>query len=99
MLQANEYLRAFNIDGNNRARLMVEECMALEPDYRGNYWMLGSVHMMDYYLGSTRDPAKSLLTAIEYLEKAVALVECGKGRSIPTTGQSVCHEEGLREGY
>jgi TolB-like protein len=87
LLQATEYLRAFNIDGNNRARIITEECIALEPDFGGNYWVLGSVHMMDYYLGSTRDPAKSLLTAIEYLEKAIALgSDEGKGRVYPQLG-------------
>jgi adenylate cyclase len=80
LFQAGEYLRAFNIDGNNRARLIAGECMALEPDHWGNYWLLGSVHQMDYHLGSTKDPAKSLQTAIEYLEKAVALSDDSKGR-------------------
>jgi adenylate cyclase len=84
--QGVEHLRAFNIDGNNRARLIAEECIALEPDYPPNYHVLGSVHMMDYFLGSTKDPAKSLLTAIEYLEKTVAMSEDFKGRVYPQLG-------------
>jgi adenylate cyclase len=84
--QGTEYLRAFNIDANNRARLIAEECIALEPDFWGNYYFLGSVHMMDYYLGTTKGPAESLLTAIDYLEKAVAMSEDSKGRVYPTLG-------------
>jgi adenylate cyclase len=84
--QGIEHLRAFNMDGNNRARLIAEECIALEPDYPPNYHFLGSVHMMDYYLGSTKDSARSLLTAIEYLEKAVAMSEDYKGRVHPQLG-------------
>jgi adenylate cyclase len=84
--QGTEYLRAFNIDGNNRARLIAEECVALEPDFWGNYWFLGSVHMMDWHLGSTKDPVKSLLTAIEYMEKAVAMTDDAKGRVYPALG-------------
>jgi adenylate cyclase len=86
MLQAREHLRVFNIDDNNRARIISEECMALEPDFWGSYSLVGSVHMMDYFLGSTRDPVKSLLTAIQYLEKAVALSDEAKGRVYPTLG-------------
>lgn len=86
LFQGTEYLRAFNIDGNNRARLIAEECIALEPDYWGNYFLLGCVHMMDYYLGSTKDPAKSLRTAIEYLEQAVAMSEDSKGRVYTVLG-------------
>ena len=86
MVKAHEHLRVFNIDDNNRARIISEECMALEPDYWGGYSLVGSVHMMDYFLGSTRDPVKSLLTAIQYLEKAVALSDEAKGRVYPTLG-------------
>ncbi|MFH1932236.1 MAG: tetratricopeptide repeat protein [Pseudomonadota bacterium] len=85
-LRGGEYLRAFNIDDNNRAQLIAEECIALEPDYWGNYVLLGSVHMMDYYLGSTKDPAKSLQIAIEHLEKAASLTDDAKGRVYPVLG-------------
>jgi hypothetical protein len=77
MIQGRETLREFNKDANNRARLIAEECLESEPDYFGSYGLMGSVHMMDYWLGSTKDPAKSLQTAIEYLEKAVELSDHG----------------------
>jgi adenylate cyclase len=77
MIQGRETLREFNKDANNRARLILEECLALEPDYFASYGLMGSVHMMDYWLGSSKDAAKSLQTAIEYLEKAVELSDHG----------------------
>ena len=84
--QGTEYLRAFNIDANNRARIIAQECMALEPDYWANYYFLGGVHMMDYYLGSTKNPVRSLESAIECLEKAVALTNDAKGSIYPMLG-------------
>jgi TolB-like protein/Tfp pilus assembly protein PilF len=79
LVQGREYLREFNVDGNNRARLIAEECMTLEPNYWGTYSLMGSVHMMDYWLGSTKNPAKSLQIAIEYLEKAADFAGDSKG--------------------
>ncbi len=85
MLQGIDYCRQFNIDSNNRARLIAEECIALESDYWGGYLLLGSVHMMDYWLGSTKNPAQSLNLAIEYMEKALAL-PAPKGRILDVLG-------------
>jgi adenylate cyclase len=85
VLQGMEYLRKFNIDDNNRARLIAEECIALEPDYGGSYGLLGSVHMMDYWLGSTKNPMRSLNLAIEYTQKAMDLSR-RKGRKLALLG-------------
>jgi adenylate cyclase len=86
LVQGTEYVRAFNIEGNNRARMIAEECMALEPKYWRGYSLMGSTHMMDYWLGSTQDPAKSLQTAIEYLEKATELTDDDKGQPYAVLG-------------
>ena len=85
LLQGLDYLKQFNIDSNNRARVIAEECIALESDFWGGYSLLGSVHMMDYWLGSTKNPAQSLNLAIEYVEKAVALTG-GKGTALQVLG-------------
>jgi adenylate cyclase len=85
MLQGLDYLRQFNINSNNRARLIAEECIDLESDYWAGYLLLGSVHMMDYWLGSTRNPAQSLNLAIEYMEKTLAL-PAPKGRVLDVLG-------------
>jgi adenylate cyclase len=85
VMQGIDYLRKFNIDDNNRARLIAEECIALEPDYGMSYGLLGSVHMMDYWLGSTKNPVKSLNQAIEYTQKALDLSQF-KGRKLALLG-------------
>ena len=85
VVQGVDYVRKFNIDDNNRARLIAEECIALEPDYWGGYAVLSGVHMMDYWLGSTKDPAQSLNQAIEYQQKAIDLTKF-KGRRIALLG-------------
>jgi tetratricopeptide (TPR) repeat protein len=84
-LQGLDYLRHFNIDSNNRARVIAEECITLESDYWGGYLLLGSVHMMDYFLGSTKNPAQSLSLAIEYVEKSAALTD-RKGGALMVLG-------------
>ena len=85
VLQGMDYLRKFNIDDNNRARLIAEECIALEHDYGASYGLLGSVHMMDYWLGSTKNPMQSLNLAIEYTQKALDLSR-SKGRKLALLG-------------
>jgi adenylate cyclase len=86
LYQGVEYMRAFNIDDNNRARLIAEECIALEPDWYAGWWNLGSVTMTDIFLGNTKNPAKSLQTAIELLEKAIDMTEVYKERIYPQLG-------------
>jgi adenylate cyclase len=84
-LQGTDYMRQFNIDNNNRARVIAEECISQESDYSGGYLLLGTVDAMDYFLGSTKNPAQSLNLAIEYLEKAVALTD-RKGEALMVLG-------------
>jgi hypothetical protein len=86
MMQGTKYVRGFNIDDNNRARVIAEECIALEPDYFGNYVLYGAVHMMDYWLGYGGNPKKSLDTAIQFMEKALDLTDVSKGRVYPVLG-------------
>jgi TolB-like protein/Flp pilus assembly protein TadD len=92
-LQAYDYSIQFNIDNNNRARLIAEECIAIESDFWGGYLLLGCAHMMDYLLGS-KDPAQSLNLAIEYLEKAAALTD-RKGRAL----MFLSHVYAIRKDY
>jgi adenylate cyclase len=84
-MQGIDYVRQFNIDNNNRARLIAEECIALESDFSGGYILLGTVYEMDYWFGSTKNPAQSLNSAIEYVEKAAALTDL-KGEALVVLG-------------
>lgn len=86
LMQGTKYLRAFNTDDNNRARVIAEECIALEPDFWGNYVLYGAVHMMDYWLGYGKNPEKSLDTAIQFMEKALGMADVAKGQVYPILG-------------
>ena len=83
-LQGIESVRIFNVDSNNRARQLAEECIALEPDFYGSYLLLGGVHIMDYWLGS-KNPMQSLDMAIKNMERALALTD-SKGRVLEILG-------------
>ena len=92
-LQGYDYAGKFNIDNNNRARVIAEECIALESDFWGGHLLLGCAHMMDYLLGS-KNPTGSLNLAIEYLEKAAALTD-RKGIALTFLG----HVYALKKDY
>jgi len=85
MMQGFDYLRHSHIDSNNRARLIGEEIITIEPGYWGGHLLVGSVHMMDYWLGSTRNPVQSLNMAIEHVEKSAALTD-RKGNALEVLG-------------
>jgi len=85
LMKGIHYAKQYNIDDNNRARLIAEECIALEPDYGFGYGLLGAVHMADYWLGSTKNPGQSLEKAIEYSQKGLDLLK-DKGRGLAFLG-------------
>ena len=61
------------IEGNIRARQLVEEAIGLDPNYALAYRALGSVTMVDVWLGLSKDPQESLKKCVELYEKAIAL--------------------------
>jgi adenylate cyclase len=85
MMQGFDYLRNSNVDSNNRARVIGEEIISIEPDYWGGHLLVGSVHMMDYWLGSTKNPVQSLNMAIQHVEKSAALTD-RKGNALEVLG-------------
>ncbi len=68
MLQANK-------ENNALAQRLLEETIALDPDYASAYAWLGATHMMDVLLGSSKSPKDSIKKAIELSKKALALDE------------------------
>ena len=75
LLEGVSYLQRFNIEGNNVARRIAEEAMAMCPEIPHPYVMLGFVNAMDYWLGSTKSPRESIEKAVELAQKALALDE------------------------
>jgi adenylate cyclase len=72
-LEAKNYANRFDIEGNNLARRMGEEALAMCPESSSTYELLAITHMMDYWLGSTKSPQESIEKAIELARRAIAL--------------------------
>ncbi|MGD9081221.1 MAG: tetratricopeptide repeat protein [Desulfobacterales bacterium] len=72
-LQANELTQRFNTTDNAKAKRLAEEAVALDPEYACAYSLLGMIHRMDVFLGSTSSPARSLATAREMVDKAMEI--------------------------
>jgi len=47
---------AFNKENNALARDMFQEAIALDPVYPKPYAFLGTTHLMDMWLGSSKSP-------------------------------------------
>jgi TolB-like protein/Tfp pilus assembly protein PilF len=74
-LEAIEYGRRQNPDDNQKAKRILEQSIALDPNYAAAYRLLGALHMFDVWLGSTNSPKDSLRRAVELSKKAIALDE------------------------
>ena len=59
--------------GNVRARQLVEEAIALDPQYALAYMFMGAIHIQDFLIGSSKSPKDSLMQGIEWLQKALAM--------------------------
>ena len=73
ILQARDLKRDQNIENNHKARQLAEEAIRLDPDYAQAYRWLSGTHLIDVWLGSTKSPRESLITAMELAKKALSL--------------------------
>jgi adenylate cyclase len=74
-LQAEEYFHRRNKEGNIQARKLLEEAIALDPEYPTAYSLLGATSMMDVFFGLSKSPRKSLQEAAKLHQKALAIDE------------------------
>jgi len=100
-LEAIEYGRRQNPDDNHKAKRILEESIALDPNYAAAYRLLGALHMMDVYLGSTNSPKDSLRRAVELSRKTIAL-DASLGMAYALLGHIYIlmkdYERGIEEG-
>lgn len=75
ILQAFDLGRHQNPDDNQKAKRILEEAIALDPRYAVAYRLLGALHMMDVWLGSTSSTQDSLRQAAGFSRKAISLDE------------------------
>jgi adenylate cyclase len=74
-----KYLRAFELanrltkDGNAQAKKILEEAVALDPEYPRLYMGLAMAHGYDVWYGTTESTEQSLARAFELAQKAVSL--------------------------
>jgi adenylate cyclase len=66
------YLRITKED-NALARQIFKDVISLDSEYAPAYSILGATYWMDVFLGSSKSPKKSLATAVELIQKAIAL--------------------------
>jgi adenylate cyclase len=73
LLEGENYLNRFDIEGNTLARRMGEEALVMCPDSSSAYYLLAATYTIDYGLSSGKSPRESLDKAIELAQKAIAL--------------------------
>jgi TolB-like protein/Flp pilus assembly protein TadD len=101
LLEGRNYSNRFDIEGNNLARRMGEEALAMCPESSSAYYLLAATHMIDYLFGSARSPRESLNKAIELAQKAIALDDAyAQPHGMLSTLYSIKreHEKALAEG-
>jgi len=72
-LQAYELISRANKERNAQAKKILEEAVALDPEYPRLYMGLAMVHMYDMWYDTTESPDQSLDRAFELAQKAISL--------------------------
>jgi adenylate cyclase len=72
-LQAVDLWTRLTKEANAQAKKLLEEAIALDPEYPGPYIGLAKTYGMDVFLGTTQSPDQSLARAFELAQKAISL--------------------------
>jgi adenylate cyclase len=72
-LQAVDLWTRLTKESNAQAKKLLEEAIALDPEYPGPYIGLAKTYGMDVFLGTTQSPDQSLARAFEFAQKAISL--------------------------
>jgi len=70
---ASELFNRLTKEGNAQARKILEEAIALDPEYSRLYMGLAITHIYDVWFGKTESPEQSLARAFELAQKAISL--------------------------
>jgi adenylate cyclase len=88
-------------DGVNRARQEADEAVVLDPKYPTTYYALGLVHMMDAFLGLSKNRKESLESSNKMLQRAIELDgSFAEARALLAFNLVMLgrHDEGIAEG-
>jgi adenylate cyclase len=72
-VQAFELANRLTKEGNAQAKKILEEAIALDPEYSRLYMGLALTNFLDVWLGMTESPDQSLARAFEFAQKAISL--------------------------
>ena len=72
-VQAEELYNRVTKEGNAQAKKILEEAIALDPNYPRLYMGLATTHFFDVWLGTTEAPEQSLDRGLELAQKAISL--------------------------
>ena len=72
-MQARKQSLQKSKEGNALAQKLIEEAIALDPNYADAYLILSATHLMDLQYGLSKSPKQSLKTAEELVQKAISL--------------------------
>jgi adenylate cyclase len=72
-LQAVDLWTRLTKETNAQAKKLLEEAIALDPEYPGPYIGLAKTYAMDVFYGTTQSPEQSLARAFELAQKAISL--------------------------
>jgi adenylate cyclase len=72
-LQAREIFLTQTKEGYAQARRLLQEVMALDPQFPAAYSLLASIHAMDVMQGFSKSPGESYKQALELIKKAIAM--------------------------
>ena len=72
-LEAAEPFFLYTKEANARAKQLLEEAIALDPEFSNAYSVLGTCHWFDVFYGWSKMPPKSIESAFELAQKALSL--------------------------
>jgi len=72
-LQAVDLWTRLTKEANAQAKKLLEEAIALDPEYPGPYIGLAKTYGIDVFIGGTESPAQSMAKAFEFAQKAISL--------------------------
>jgi adenylate cyclase len=99
-LQGRGHFLRMNKESNVLARQVIEEAIALDPQYPAAYIMLARIHLLDIVLGWSNSPRQSMAQATELAQKAITLDDsfpCGHGLLAWLYTMKRQHEKGIAE--
>jgi adenylate cyclase len=73
VMQAREHIYRHNIESNASAQQLVQEALALDPNYPAANRIFGVTHMHDIMLGTSKSPKQSMGEAIKLVKRAIEL--------------------------